>query len=365
MLTLAIRNLLQEKIKLCISIIGVALSVLLVVVLMGIYQGLNTKLGEYIQTVPADLWVAQEGSKNLFDSTSVLSATAQDQIKQVEGINSVRVFNGRQITVDVNGAEKRAFVVGLGGNSGAVSPKMVEGTANIKSGEIILDRSIKEVKLGQKVMVGGQTFKVAGITEGGNVLIVTYAFMHTDDATKLFKQNGVVNYFIVDVSQNADVATVARNIEVAVPDTKAISGPAFINDTTSIMREVFLPIIAVLSLIGTVVGIAVIGLTIFTSTLEKAKEYGVLKAIGFRDNQLYAIVLQQSLITSLFGFIAGAALGIGLTKLATRIVPEFVSSIRLLDVIVLFGATIVMGAIAAFLPARRITKIDPAEVFKG
>lgn len=365
MLTLALRNLFQEKIKLFISVMGVAFSVLLIMVLMGVYQGLNTKLGEYIQTVPADLWVAQEGSKNLFDSTSVLSATTQDQIEQVEGVNSVKVFNGRQITVDVNGADKRAFVVGLGGNSGAVSPKIVEGTADVKSGEIILDRSIKDAKLGQEVTVGGQTFKVAGITEGGNVLIVTYAFMFADDATKLFKQDGVVNYFIVDAAYDADIATVAREIQRAIPGTEAVSTSVFVSNTTSIVKEVFLPIIAVLSLIGLAVGITVIGLTIFTSTLEKAKEYGVMKAIGIRDSQLYIIVLQQSLLTSLLGFAVGAALGIGLTELAMKLVPEFVSSIRAADVLLLFGATIVMGAVAAVLPARRITKIDPAEVFKG
>mgnify|MGYP000627927161 CR=1 FL=1 len=365
MLTLAFRNLFQEKIKLFISIMGVAFSVLLIMVLMGVYQGLNTKLGEYIQTVPADLWVAQEGSKNLFDSTSVLSATAKAQIEQVEGVNSVKVFNGRQITVNVNGVEKRAFVVGLGGNSGAVSPKIVEGTADIKSGEIILDRSLKDAKLGQEVTVGGQTFKVAGITEGGNVLIVTYAFMHSDDATKLFKQDGVVNYFIVNAADDADIARVVKGIETAVPDTRAMGTAAFINNTTSVVKEVFLPIIAVLSLIGMAVGITVIGLTIFTSTLEKAKEYGVLKAIGIRDSQLYKIVLQQSLITSVIGFMVGAALGLGLTELAMKFVPEFVSSIQTKDVVLLFIATIVMGAIAAFLPARRITKIDPAEVFKG
>lgn len=365
MLTLAFRNLFQEKIKLFISIMGVAFSVLLIMVLMGVYQGLNTKLGEYIQTVPADLWVAQEGSKNLFDSTSVLSAVAQSEIERVEGVDSVKVFNGRQITVDVNGAEKRAFVVGLGGNSGAVPPKIVEGTADIKSGEIILDRSLKDAKLGQEVTVGGQTFKVAGITEGGNVLIVTYAFMYADDAIKLFKQKGIVNYFIVDTAEGADVRTVARDIQSAVPDTEAMSTSVFINNTTSIVKEVFLPIIAVLSLIGIAVGITVIGLTIFTSTLEKAKEYGVLKAIGIRDSQLYKIVLQQSLLTSVLGFVVGATLGIGLTELAMKLVPEFVSSIRAADVLLLFGATLVMGAVAAVLPARRITKIDPAEVFKG
>lgn len=365
MFILAFRNLTQEKVKLLISIVGVAFSVLLMMVLIGVYQGLSTKLGEYIQTVPADLWVTQAGSKNLFDSTSVLSSSIRSDIEATEGVSSVKTFNGRQIAITVNGEEKRAFVVGLGEDSGAVAPKIIEGTADIKPGEIVLDRSIKGVELGQTVTVAGEAFKVAGITEGGSVLIATYAFMNSNDTTRLFKLNGVVNYFTVHVDSGAKPAAVAKAIEAAIPGVSVKNGPDFANDTTSIVKEVFLPIISVLLLIGAAVGIAIIGLTIFTSTLEKAKEYGILKAIGIRDSQLYRIVLLQSILTSVFGFAAGAVLGAVLIKLATEYVPEFVASVRMEDMLVIFVATLAMGALAALIPARRITKIDPAEVFKA
>lgn len=365
MFTLAYRNLVQEKLKLLISVTGVAFSVILVMFLVGVYQGLTTKLGEYIQTIPADLWVAQKGSKNIFDSTSILSASSQADIQEVSGVASIKQFNGRQIALEINGEEKRAFIVGLGSSSGAVSPKIVEGTADIKSGEMILDRSVKGVKLGQQVSVGGQPFTVAGITEGGNVLIVTYAFMSIDDATKLFKQTEAVNYFIIKTEDGTDTAKVAKDIEAAVPATTVMNSTDFVNNSTSVVKEVFLPIIAVLTLIGTAVGITVIGLTIFTSTIEKAKEYGVLKAMGINDRQLYVIVLQQALLTSTLGFIVGAGLGLGLTSLATRLVPEFVTSIQATDVGLIFAGTLVMGSVASLLPARRLNKIDPAEVFKA
>lgn len=365
MFLIAFRNLIQEKVKLIISLIGVALSVLLVMVLLGVYQGLNTKLGEYIKTIPADLWLAQEGSKNLYDSTSILSASAQEQIETIDGVKSVKTFIGRQISVEINSEDKRTFVIGLGGESGARAPKVLEGTTDIGSGEIILDRSITGVALGQAVKVGGENFTVAGITEGGNVLIVTYAFVTNEDAIKLFKLTDVVNYFIVETEPGADQLQTAKEIEAAVPGTTARNGPDFVENSISVIREVFLPIISVLALIGIAVGITVIGLTIFTSTIEKAKEYGVLKAIGMRNGQLYKIVLQQSLLTSFFGYLAGAGLAIGLTKLVLILVPEFVSYIRPVDALLVFTATLIMGILAAILPAHRISKIDPAEVFKA
>ncbi|HEY1074888.1 MAG TPA: FtsX-like permease family protein [Patescibacteria group bacterium] len=365
MFLIASRNLLQEKTRLLISVIGVAFSVILIVFLVGVYQGLNIELGKYIATIPSDLWVAQEGSKNLYDSTSVLPAAAQPDIEAVEGVASVKPFQGRQAAVEVNGKEYRAFVVATGEGSPAQPPNIVEGTADMRSGEIILDRVVTGAKLGQEVTVGGKPFTVAGITEGGNVLIVSYAFVMAEDAVRLFRSSEVVNYFVVETEDGADTSAVAAAIESAVPDSKVRGVSEFVENSISVVKEVFLPIISILSLIGGIVGMTVIGLTIYTSVLEKRREYGVLKALGIRNGQLYKIVLQQSLLTSVLGYAVGGLMAFGLMSLATRLAPAFIAEVRPIDMGWLFVATLLMGGLAAFLPARRLTKIDPAEVFKS
>lgn len=365
MFGLAYKNLIQEKAKLLISVAGVTLSVLLVIVLVGLYQGLSTKLGEYIQTVPADIWVAQKGSKNLFDSTSILASSDQSTLEAVDGVSSVKTFSGRQTAIEIAGEEKAAFVVGLGGNSGAVAPKVIEGTADIQPGEIILDRSVKSAQIGQTVAIGGKPFRVAGLMEGGNVLIATYAFMTSEEAAELFKQTDVVNYFIIKLDTGADTNAVARQIQESIPGSTTFDRASFAENTTSIVKEVFLPIIAVLAVIGIAVGVTVIGLTIFTATLEKSKEYGVLKAIGISNSQLYIIVLQQSMLTSFIGYIVGVLAGFGFARIAGELVPGFVVHITAANLAIFLTATLAMGAVASLLPARRITRIDPAEVFKA
>ncbi|HET8670420.1 MAG TPA: hypothetical protein VFM05_07260, partial [Candidatus Saccharimonadales bacterium] len=64
MLFLARKNLFQEKVRLFLSIGGVAFSVILMVMLMGLYQGISGKIAEYIRTVPADAWVKQAGTED-------------------------------------------------------------------------------------------------------------------------------------------------------------------------------------------------------------------------------------------------------------------------------------------------------------
>ncbi|KKK61240.1 hypothetical protein LCGC14_3016300, partial [marine sediment metagenome] len=105
--------------------------------------------------------------------------------------------------------------------------------------------------------------------------------------------------------------------------------------------------------------------TIYTATVEKSREYGILKAEGFTNAFLYRVVLEQSLVTSVLGFFIGAGAIVLVAPFAQDLVPQFVVFVRWQDLLGITGATILMGIIAAFIPVRRIAQIDPVTVFKG
>src|SRR3990167_6948041 len=111
MIFIALKNLFQEKTRLFISIGGVAFSVLLIVILQGLYQGWQNRMGEYIRNLPADLWVGQEGSRDMFHSVSILSASDQEKISSIEGVSKASTFSGRQMELHLNGKEAATFVV--------------------------------------------------------------------------------------------------------------------------------------------------------------------------------------------------------------------------------------------------------------
>ena len=74
MLLIARKNLFSERIRLAISVGGVALSVFLIGILLSLYRGWDEKVGEYVEMVPADLWVAAEGTTDFIQAASVLPA---------------------------------------------------------------------------------------------------------------------------------------------------------------------------------------------------------------------------------------------------------------------------------------------------
>jgi len=114
-----------------------------------------------------------------------------------------------------------------------------------------------------------------------------------------------------------------------------------------------------------IVGLAVAGLTIYTATIEKSREYGILKAEGFTNSYLYRVVFEQSMVTGFLGFLVGATMTIVVGPLAHSQVPQFVVFVRWQDIIGIAFATLLMALIAAYIPVRRLTNIDPVSVFKG
>ena len=131
------------------------------------------------------------------------------------------------------------------------------------------------------------------------------------------------------------------------------------------IEEGFLPIIAVFIGLAFVVGLAVIALTIYTSTVERTRDYGVLKAVGASPWQLFAVVVRQSLIVALAGYVLGSALGLVSGKLIQDAVPQFGLVFHWQDFLLVLAAVLVMSAVATLVPVRRVASIDPAMVFRA
>ena len=121
-------------------------------------------------------------------------------------------------------------------------------------------------------------------------------------------------------------------------------------------------LITALSLIGSALGISNL---VTASVMERAKEIGLLKAIGAKDRSITGVVMTEILITALIGFAAGYGLGFGFAQLIGRSV--FGSSIEMnAHVIPIVAGLIALVTVAGSLPAiRMVLRLKPAEVLHG
>ncbi len=389
MVLIARKNLFQEKTRFIIAVGGVTFAVFLILIVHALYQGWNTKMSQYVENLGADIWILQEGTRDMFHSFSLVSQELIPQVKSIAGVRQVRTFIGKQVGFDLNGEKTSFFLVSFDTSQekgGAVS--MVKGKRIPGPHELIIDIAFAKnhnLNIGDTITINNNQLKIVGIAEGGNMIVFQYAFVRAQDADKIFQlgsvptldlpslsgsakkqsaPNNLANYLLVDTAKDQQ-ENVLTSLKQKLPHHLIKTEDEFVEINQTLIRDSFLPIIFVLDIVGFLVGVAVIGLTIYTATIEKKEEFGVLKAIGAPNSYLTKIIFQQSLIAASVGFSLATILAYLSTWLIPRFVPAFQTLIRPQDLITTLVATLFMSFVAAYSPIRRISRIDPAKVFRA
>jgi len=97
---------------------------------------------------------------------------------------------------------------------------------------------------------------------------------------------------------------------------------------------------------------------------QRRGEIGIRMALGARGSVVRGLVVRQSL--ALAG--VGIAIGLGLAVATTRVLGSLLFGVSPTDPLVLAGATLILlalAALASYAPARRASRVDPAEVMRG
>src|SRR5512138_449037 len=86
-MSLARRNLFQDKTRLALSVVGVALAVTLILVLKGFLAGVNRQITSYLDNSPGSIVVAQEDVANLLGATSLLPDGTFQRVESTRGVD--------------------------------------------------------------------------------------------------------------------------------------------------------------------------------------------------------------------------------------------------------------------------------------
>jgi putative ABC transport system permease protein len=375
MLLVARKNLFSERIRLAISVGGVALSVFLIGILLALFRGWDEKVGDYVERVPADLWVASAGASDFIYAASILPDGAGVQLKLLPEVDTVSPLIVRPVEVAKSGGDSgEPFdiqlvgynpAIGLGGPLAVRSGKSPPGP-----GEVVIDKETSKrygVEIGDRLARGAESLTVVGKSSGGDFVFTQVAFVTLDTAADFLNLDPPDRrtFFLLTLHDRSQREALAKRLEASAPGAVFFTGEEFADKTRDRIMGNILPILVVLLIVAFIVGLAVAGLTIYTATVEKSREYGILKAEGFTNRFLYRVVFEQSLVTSVLGFLLGAGATVLVAPFAQDLVPQFVVFVRWQDLLGISGATLVMALIAAFIPVRRLAEIDPVTVFKG
>jgi putative ABC transport system permease protein len=345
---------------------AVAAAVMLVFVAGGLYLGLLDAMIRYPRSLPGEIVVAEAGgSATMLHSSSNLGKDAAETIRALPGVATAYELFGRLAWLDHHGHQALVYLVGVGRQSSFGLPvRLLAGKARPEFDEIVIDEVLARdlrVGIGDTIKIGVVDLRIVGIAAGGNAVLGTYAFIQRGALVLGGIQEP--SYVFVTVGSGVTVPEMVARID-REDGMHAMTREEFGAANQALARQIVLPLIAIVVGIACAVGGTIVGLTLYTVTMERREEYGLMKALGLPDRAVLGAAFAQGGIATGAGVVIGLALGWGLSLVVSVLEPRFVTTMPSWLTLGVAGGAIIAGSVASMIPVRAVARIDPALVFR-
>lgn len=368
MFFLARKNLVEQPVRFLISVGGVGLSVMLILVMWAILEGIVNQAGSFVKNTDAEVWIVQKGFTDIAHGFSVVPGNLGSRLERLPGVKRASPITGARTEVPTSDGKQTLSVIGYDTKTGIGGPwRFASDPATPKPGQVVVDETFAKtagISVGDTLRLPDRPRQVVALSAGTNQFTNQLGFGELRDVERLVRLRGDVNFFALQVRAGR-VGRVIAEVGRRIPGVTAFSKPTFVTNNQREIKEGFEPILYVMVGIAFFVGLAVVGLTMYTAAVEKAREYGVLSAIGADRRDLSGIILRQAAITSGLGFALGAALVLPAGWVITVLAPKTELAYPAFLFAIVAAASIVMAMLASIVPIRRLARLDPAAVFRA
>ncbi|NOH02641.1 MAG: FtsX-like permease family protein [Chloroflexi bacterium] len=365
-MSLARRNLFQDKTRLALSVGGVALAVMLILILKGFLAGMNRQITSYIDRSSGSIVVAQEDVVNLLGATSLLPEGILQKAEAIRGVEEAVPVLSQFIILDLHGKKQPAYMIGYEPNQGGGPWELIAGREPRSKKEIVFDRVLAQrhdLNLGDQVEVMGTDFTIVGLSNGTTSWMTSFFFVRKRDAENLLMAPGATSFLLLTTEEGADTNRILQRLN-DFSGVNALTKQEMAANDLKLFAKVFSAPLRLMVGIAFLVGTMIVGLIIYTATVERQREYGVIKAIGAQNRFLYRIVVAQALFASIVGSLLGVLLANGAAQWIMSAKPQFLIIFDPVDGAQALLAGLGMALLASVFPTRVVANLAPAEVFR-
>jgi len=376
----ALRFILYDKAKSIGVVVGIVISIFLIGQQVGTLTFLMRLMGGLVDNSNKELghiWVVDNITNNANELTR-LDESLVHEIRSIQGVENtypivvasalVKFPNGKSSPIVLVGSEAPAFIAGpkkekiLTGNlmdltkEGAVSGDYFDqGT---------FDNSLE---VGKRIEISGKEAFIRLQTKDARGF--AGSFFYTTLSKARFYGNfpsNKVSAVVVQVKPGYPISAVTKKINETIYGVRAWSTQDLQNKTI-----LFITIssnigtsVGSLVLFAIVSGFFIISLTLFSSTIDHIRDYGTLKAIGATNGYVRNLILMQSFIFAVAGYVI-ALLLLWIFKLAVTS-AGLIIRYSILELLMLFLITVFISVGGSLVfSIRKINNVEPASVFRG
>jgi ABC-type lipoprotein release transport system permease subunit len=344
MLRLSIRDLRFRQSRFLISGIATAIVLSVVLVMAGFTAQFYVEAERTVAGFGADGWLYLAGPGGPFTRPSTIPADLAASLR-TKGATAVAPMSVLGHNVKIGRSNRIAYIVGI--EPGALgSPKIIEGKPLAGRGEMVASRESR-LRLGDEVTIGPKVFGIVGLTDrmtllGGSALL----FMLLTDSQDLF------------YSSQPLARSILLRGEVEVPEGYKVMSRSQISDDA---LESVATLIATGRSIGLLLWFAATvlqGAVLYIASLERLREFAVMKALGCSNLRLWGGIVTQSLFLALTAACGAAALAF--LVLPHLPIPVVIPRIAFAQIGVL---AVIAGLAASIGAVHRAAMVDPAIAF--
>ena len=406
MIALAWRNLWRQGRRSLISLIAVAIVVLFAVVMYsfvgaitnGMYADLTNEVGN-IQVHTADYRDARDFGDGLLEDAAAVKATVAQTAPDAVVVGSLQVPG-------LLAGEDRSRGLAVQGQDW---PELLKDTFEadyLAQGTFVEGDNVSGIMLGQslaralEVGLGDDVYVYAPGTEGYGAAAYTVeglldfddpnreinaAYLSLTAAQELAAPDALsrleLHYPDINtVKEDASVAPDVAALQSALGESVEVEAWRNLSPGLAAMLNFLAPMMAIVSLIFFVLAGLLVLNTVYLSTLERIREFGVIISLGAKGRQIMGMVTLESLMLCLSGAAIGLAIGLGLVALGSNgfampgYAQEMMAEVGLPTVMYLtiepwqvllaVGFAVLTAFFAALGPARMAANIEPAEAMR-
>jgi putative ABC transport system permease protein len=404
--SLIIKNIFRNKTRSLLAILGIAIGVATILGLGLVTNGLAASTQQALTADAADFTViagttggggssggasggGSPGGQQLINQTKVSEIqqitgveTAAGVLRTNVNLNDTNSSTTSTSTTSTSGSSNSNAGQGQGNfqmmysvigidssNLGLDDIVITNGTAFSNDNQVILgDMAAQSLNktVGDTITLSNQTFTITGIYETGNFQDDRGIVMSLGKLQNLTGNTDQVSLILVKAANGTSSSTLADTIESKYPNelstSTSLSGMERMNNGLEIIESGAWAVTLLALLIG---GIVVV-VTMVKSVVERTREIGVLKAVGWTNKRILAMIIGESVVLSLLAAVVGIIVGVGVVEIISSanlimgVEPAFSVGLFLEALAV----AIFLGIVGGIYPAYRASRLSPTEALR-